>query len=251
MTMKNLKKYEYKYHLTGDKFIFVPTTEMLFYGKKIKKEIEAVWKCPSYYYHLLPTGHIGALKEHINNDWFLIADIKNFFYQINQTKITRSLNEVFHNYNQSREIAKLSTVFSVFNNKKIWHLPYGFPQSSIISSICLKNSFLGKFLENLKKDGYTVSVYVDDIIISGKLDSYNFHLRKMLENIAKKSNLELNTKKIHLSKRKITVFNINLYHLKTRIEKNRRKIFLNVLNDKSKKTSAKLAIKKYMDIAEM
>lgn len=245
-----MKKYEYKYALSSGKYIFAPTNEMKCYGKAIKKEIEFSWHCPNYYYHLLPSGHIGAIKKHIDSDWFMTADIKDFFYQINQSKITRSLNKLFHNYDKSREIAKLSTVLSVFNGRKIWHIPYGFPQSSIISSVCLKTSFLGAFLEKLEKQGYVISVYVDDIIISGKIESYNPNLKKEFLEAAKKSNLMLNPKKTHLSKSKITVFNINLTHLHTKIEKERRKEFFMKLNDTDVPDNSKIAIKKYIESAE-
>lgn len=245
-----MKKYECKYAISAEKYIFIPTQEMRNYGKTIKKDIESIWHCPNYYYHLLPSGHIGAVNKHINSDWFIVADIKDFFYQINQTKITRSLNDLFHDYDKSRKIAKLSTVFSIFNGREIWHIPYGFPQSNILSSICLENSYLGTFLDNLERQGYLISVYVDDIIISGKMNNYKFHLKKELLEAAKRSNLEINKNKIHISKRKVTVFNINLMHLKMKIEKNRRSKFLEKLNDTRTPYSSKEAIIKYMKKVE-
>ncbi|MFT3802813.1 MAG: hypothetical protein QM766_16540 [Burkholderiaceae bacterium] len=47
-------------------------------------------------------------------------------------------------------------------------LPYGFIQSPLLASLALHKSGLGKFLDELHRDRrFVVTVYVDDIIVSG------------------------------------------------------------------------------------
>ncbi|MBA2781278.1 hypothetical protein [Billgrantia kenyensis] len=115
----------------------------------------------------------------------------------------------FFPYETAREIATLSTVRTPGEGES-YHLPYGFPQSTIIASICLRKSALGAYLHTLS-DLLSVSVYVDDIIVSGI--NYQF-LTGACEKLVERSDRSRlpfgdNTTKVL---DQTTAFNIELQH---------------------------------------
>lgn len=96
-------------------------------------------------------------------------------------------------------------------------------QSIILASLCLNDCKLGKYLEKTNSNEISISVYVDDIILS----SNNLQLLNKkfdeLQEIAKKSNFKLNNNKIQKPQQKIKVFNIETSNNSIHIipEKNR------------------------------
>jgi hypothetical protein len=95
-------------------------------------------------------------------------------------------------------------------NKK-YVLPFGFVQSPIIASLCLQKSGLGKYLNVLsKKTDISVSVYMDDIIISGDNSSALEKIIKEINLVSEKSKFKLNPDKEEGPSKKITAFNIDL-----------------------------------------
>ncbi|OIP99484.1 MAG: hypothetical protein AUK35_06285 [Zetaproteobacteria bacterium CG2_30_46_52] len=190
-------------------WVFVPTPDTLAYGKEIKVLIEKRWKAPAYYYHLRQGGHVAALQQHSSNEYFLHLDIKSFFGHINATRITRCLKGMF-SYVKAREIAIHSTVHHP-KAKHLSILPFGFVQSPIIASVCLRMSTLGNCLHELHKQaGMEVSVYMDDIILSSNnLDDLKKALEKV-EQASERSILPLNKKKQEGPDRMVTAFNIKL-----------------------------------------
>jgi hypothetical protein len=89
-------------------------------------------------------------------------------------------------------------------------LPFGFIQSPLIASICLHKSALGSRLRGLQKEGLTVSIYVDDLILS----SNDLHLAHealtAVKHGAERSGFRLNPDKEEGPAEKITAFNIDL-----------------------------------------
>ncbi|HEB57236.1 MAG TPA: hypothetical protein ENI98_13240 [Gammaproteobacteria bacterium] len=168
----NNTQWAHRFELKPDCWVFVPTDESLLYGKKVKNEIESKWVTPYYYSHLKAGGHITALKSHIGNNYFIRADIKQFFNSINRTRVTRELKLIFNPYKLARSIACNSIVTKPNSNGKESILPFGFVQSPIIASLCLSKSALGRYLDKLGSTGFKVTVYMDDIIISTS-QSYN------------------------------------------------------------------------------
>jgi hypothetical protein len=158
-----IPKWSSRFEIKPGVWVFVPAEETVKVGQEIKKNLEIRWKPPRYYYHLLPGGHVEALRANAENSWFVHLDIKDFFGSINRSRITRSLKSLF-GYKQAREIANISTV--IHPNRGDFVLPFGFVQSPLIASICLHKSALGNRLQGLQKEGVTVSVYVDDLILS-------------------------------------------------------------------------------------
>ncbi len=190
-------------------WIFVPTPDTLVYGKEIKALIEKRWKAPTYYYHLRQGGHVAALKHHSSNEYFLHLDIKSFFGHINTTRVTRCLKGML-SYVKARETAIHSTVHHP-KAKHLSILPFGFVQSPIIASVCLRMSALGNYLHELHQQaGMEVSVYMDDIILSSnKLDDLTAALEKV-EWASDRSGFPLNKKKQEGPDKMVTAFNIEL-----------------------------------------
>ena len=201
----------HKFEVKPDSWVFVPDERTAIRGIEIKELLSSHWNPPHYYAHFKQGGHVSALKKHLKNDLFMQADIKQFFNQINKSKITRSIHCCLKNYNLSREIAIESTVPKPDSDPAIFVLPFGFVQSPIIASLCLYKSALGKFINGLEGKGFTVSVYMDDIIISTSL-SYEeaANIFEALKQKATRSHLELNPEKTIGPVDQITAFNINL-----------------------------------------
>src|SRR5262249_22936156 len=109
--------------------------------------------------------HVAALQAHLGSQIFFRVDIDDFFGSIKRSRITRVLKPLF-GYEQAREWAIASSVQFPGDPKRTI-LPFGFVQSPLLASLCLRESALGRFLERVHKKGdVKVSVYVDDIVLS-------------------------------------------------------------------------------------
>lgn len=189
-------------------WIYVPTDEYREYGKTIKLAIEKKWHSPGYYFHLRAGGHISALKIHQNNSYFSHLDIANFFGSVSKSRVTRHLTKIF-GYDTARKYAEQSTVRNPKNGAP--SLPFGFVQSSIIASLCLYKSALGKTIAKYAKNSnIEISVYVDDLILSSRSKQDLDTATKEIQIAAERSLFTLNRAKQVISLPKITAFNIEL-----------------------------------------
>jgi hypothetical protein len=206
--MPSHERWNSKFQIKGGTWVFVPTEETIEKGLLLKKLIEDRWSAPNYYYHLRRGGHIGALRKHLKNRYFIHLDIKNFFGQINRSRITRSLKEHF-SYEIARDIAIDSTVRLPDSSTAKYILPFGFVQSPIIASVCLSKSALGRHLSQLaRRKGFVVSVYMDDILLSGE-NAEELELQMVLIKAAsEKSGLPLHPTSKEGAEESITAFNI-------------------------------------------
>lgn len=201
-------KYISKFQLKESVWVFVPTADCMQKGSEIKSAIGKRWKPPKNYYHLRRGGHVEALKSHLNHSSFIHLDIQNFFGSINKTRVTRCLKEIF-SYSIAREMANCSTV--VHPNERKFILPFGFVQSPIIASFCLDKSALGAYLRKLQKiKGITVSVYVDDIVLSTNDQSFFTEIHSEIKIAADRAGFHLNENKEEGPSDIITAFNIEL-----------------------------------------
>ncbi|MCF4010411.1 reverse transcriptase domain-containing protein [Rheinheimera sp. UJ63] len=202
------RRWDNKFLLKKDLWVYVPSDEMYAFGKKIHTTLSMRWKRPANYYHLIAGGHVAALKYHQSDSYFAKFDIKNFFNSISKTRITRSIKSLV-GYSAAREIATVSTV-PVSHQQSFSHcLPYGFVQSPILASICLRDSYLGRLIER-KFKSCKISVYMDDIVISGNSESDVDALLNELLSAASKSHFEVNPSKVRLTSHTLESFNIEL-----------------------------------------
>lgn len=208
--MPSHERWNSKFQIKEDVWVFVPTEETIVAGLQIKKLIEDYWSPPEHYYHLQKGGHVRALQKHIKHKFFIHLDIQNFFGQINKSRVTRSLKEHL-SYEKAREISVESTVRLPISTEIKFILPFGFVQSPIIASVCLNKSALGRYLSRLEhRKGFAVSVYMDDILVSGN-DAENLKIElAKIELVANRSGFPLNTKKQEGPDVCVTAFNIQL-----------------------------------------
>lgn len=173
-------------------------------------------------------GHVKALKEHLHSNQFFRVDISQFFNNINRSRVTRILKEFYPSYDIARDIARKSVVPTPLDKKK-FILPYGYIQSPIIASICLSKSRLGKFLDEINNDGYVVSVYVDDIIVSDAGNISKPDMDKTYEvliDVANKCGFPINPDKSTPPSPEVTAFNVTLSANKLTITEQRLQEFL-------------------------
>lgn len=204
-----------RFQVKPGRWVYIPTAETLEQGRHIKSLVAKRFQAPSLYFHLHEGGHVAAIQSHIEDRYFLNVDIENFFGAINRSRVTRSLKTRFP-YEQAREITVQSTVRVANEERYEYHLPYGYPQSTILSSVCLFDSGLGRYLHSLSAQ-YKVSIYVDDIIISGNDYAELDQIKDTLIQKSEESRLPFSHKKAPQVADRITAFNIDLYHQTTKI----------------------------------
>lgn len=205
------QKWDSRFELKPGSWVFVPTDESRQTGIDIKAALEGRWRPPKNYFHLREGGHVAAVKSHVENKCFVHLDIQDFFGSINRTRVTRCLKDRF-GYAQAREIANQSTVVHPEREGRQFILPFGFVQSPLIASICLYQSALGACLKRLGGRGITVSVYVDDILISGPDESHLLPALEQIKQAAERAGFSLNASKEEGPSASISAFNIELSH---------------------------------------
>ena len=96
--------------------------------------------------------------------------------------------------------------------RRDFRLPYGFVQSPILASLVLDKSALGRALAKVSKSGLTLSVYMDDIIVSGADRSSVVDANEFLRSATVQSSFKINEGKSSEVSTEITVFNISISH---------------------------------------
>ncbi|WOB07490.1 reverse transcriptase domain-containing protein [Piscinibacter gummiphilus] len=207
-----------RFELKAGRWVFEPTTEARAKGLLIKAAIQEVWKPPKFFYHLRSGGHVAALRAHLDATVFARVDIEDFFGSVNRSRVTRSLKSRF-SYLRAREMARDSVVNHPTAIPQRFILPYGFVQSPLLASLALFDSALGTLLCRFAKtSGLNVSVYVDDIIISGTDALLLQDCLAQVEVTAAKSGFSLNAAKTMGPSASITAFNIDLAHSDMQVE---------------------------------
>ncbi|RWP41171.1 reverse transcriptase domain-containing protein [Mesorhizobium sp.] len=157
--------YEYRYELKPGRFVYIQQDKSAIAGGAIIKQVLKKYRPHRIFYHLERRGgHVAALRLHQKSVFFSRFDIVNFFGQVTRTRIARSLREVGFKHKRAFNIAHDSVV--VEGGRKV--LPYGFRQSPVLATLSLEHSLLGSELKKLSDVGFLVSVYMDDILISGE-----------------------------------------------------------------------------------
>lgn len=177
--------------------ICVPDAETKEFGNRLVAEIRQKWSPPRYFCHWQKGGHVQAIKSHVGRKYFFRADLKAFYSHIRENRIRYRLKRLSLSKGQQyeQEATYCSTVPHP-EQPTIRVLPYGFPQSPILASICLQGSILGEFLEKLDQlPSYIVSVYMDDIIVSTNSSSCANEAYEALCEKVTRSNFTINRSK--------------------------------------------------------
>lgn len=162
--MRNL--YGHHFQLKPGTRVYVPTDHGKARGSEIKRDVEKRWAAPKNFFHLRDGGHVAAVRLHHGAPWVASLDLLRFFDQISRGKIFRSLKRLGFVQADAWEMACDSTVDKA-PPTRVFSVPFGFVQSPLIASLVLANSALGRRIERLRRAGVTVTVYMDDITVSG------------------------------------------------------------------------------------
>ena len=137
MSVLPIENYRFKYKSRG-KWIFVPNDACLRRATHIIRFFDRNIRFPDYFYHYKSGGHVAALHEHLENDFFFKIDIENFYYSIARNRVHRALAS--KGLQGAPTYAKWSTVRSPFEHGPRYVLPIGFWQSPHIASLVLMQS---------------------------------------------------------------------------------------------------------------
>ncbi|WP_162199241.1 reverse transcriptase domain-containing protein [Aurantiacibacter gangjinensis] len=203
--MRNL--FDYHFTLRPGTKVYVPTEHGREIGATIKKRVEGLWKGPRNYFHLRNGGHVAAARLHKDQPWIASMDLKRFFEQISRSRVQRSLLRIGMAHADAYEMACDSVVDKAPPNRE-FSIPFGFVQSPILASLALAHSALGTELDRIRRSGLRVSVYVDDITISGDDNASLVESMAALDHAARTSNFELSDQKTQGPASEVTSFNI-------------------------------------------
>jgi hypothetical protein len=176
---------------------------------------------PSYYFNFRSGGHVSALHHHRENQFFARLDIENFFYSIGRNRIIRVLKDLKFKYPEYH--ARWSTVKNPYK-KPSYSLPYGFVQSTSLAMLVLYKSPLGSVINDLSKE-LSISIYVDDIILSSNNEDKIIEAFQKVLEAAKDSNFNLNPIKMVPISNEIVAFNCDLLKGNSKVTDDRIKAF--------------------------
>jgi hypothetical protein len=154
------ENYKQKYLARG-KIIYVPNEGSKRRGSLIVAHINETVSFPKYFYHYSAGGHVSALQEHKQHSLFFKIDIEHFYYSIKRTRVTRALRHC--RMAGASTLAKWSTVTNPYGGGA-FVLPIGFIQSPHLATVVLMRSPVMLAIERARKEGVTISVYLDDFI---------------------------------------------------------------------------------------
>ncbi|MCO5119744.1 MAG: reverse transcriptase domain-containing protein [Burkholderiaceae bacterium] len=202
-------KWLHRFERKPGRWVFEPSPEARAEGTEVKVLVESRWNAPRYYFHLRPGGHVAALQRHQRNASFIKVDIADFFGSVSRSRISRVLKEFF-SHTDARRMATASTVQHPDDDGR-QILPYGFIQSPLLASLALHKSALGKYLDELHREKrLVVTVYVDDLIVSGDDHDALGHVLAELKLRARRSRFALSDEKEQGPAASISAFNIEL-----------------------------------------
>lgn len=238
-----MKNYSHTVTLENGKTAFAPSELCRSQAELISHEILRLWRVPKICAHLhYQGGHVRAIKRHTGNHFFSVFDIQNFFPSINRNHVIRSLCSIGIAPCRAREIATISCVKI---GENIPFLPFGFPQSSLIATLVLFKSSIGKCLLRLSKNTI-ITIYADDIIVSAKKEDELTDAQDSILAAFKRSPFIVNEDKSQFCKNKVTIFNLTIQHCHLSVESDRMQLFEAKLNDPSCTPQQRNGIKSYL-----
>jgi Reverse transcriptase (RNA-dependent DNA polymerase) len=215
---------EYRFYRSNGKPVFVPSEAGRRIGEQLIRKIRVRYQPDHFYYHLQKGGHVAAIHVHRQKKYFARIDLENFFYSIARNRLARTLQEL--GLARSEFYAKWSTVKNEFLPPP-YAVPYGFVQSPLLASVVLSKSLLGQCLREI--DGLVVvSVYVDDIAISGNNKQVLARTYNKLKRAVVASNFRINVEKSASPGLSMELFNCHLERMRCVVTEQRREQFYSI-----------------------
>jgi hypothetical protein len=156
--------YVYRFEIRPGKWVYIQEARAAKAALSVIAKISRKYRPHRIFFNLRRRGgHVAALHLHEKNGHFSRFDITDFFGRVTRTKIVRALRQVGFDPREAMNFAFNAVVVEAGRRA----LPFGFRQSPLIANLVLERSLLGARLRSAHAQGFTVSVYVDDIIVSG------------------------------------------------------------------------------------
>ncbi len=203
--MRNL--YDHHFTLKPGTRVYIPTDEGRTLGEEVRKAVERLWTPPSTFFHFAAGGHVAAARSHRDAEWLASLDLQRFFDQISRTKVHRALKAIGIPHADAWEMSCNSTVDKHPPGRQ-FSLPFGFVQSPLLASVVLAQSALGRAIRRLRAAGLNVTIYVDDITISGQSKDIVSDAVASLRAAASLSGFTFNPEKTQPPSGKVVSFNI-------------------------------------------
>lgn len=132
------------------------------------------------------------MKVHVGHSCLASVDLTQFFPSVTRTMVARSLRKLVYPDRKAFNTAMESCV--VAGGQKF--LPYGFPQSMCLATLVVENSALGSTLKSAVAAGVSVSMFVDDIIISANNDDLVVEYFEKIQVSARDSGFQVSASKV-------------------------------------------------------
>lgn len=215
--------YEYSFEVKPGKPVFIQRDASLEQGRGLTAAIEDEYQpCDLFYHFRKRGGHVAAMKRHLGNAYFSRFDLQDFFGHVTRTKIVRALRNLGWSHKEAFADAVDSVV--VLKGKRI--LPFGFHQSPLLATLVLEQSLLGVFLQKLPANGFTVSIYMDDILISGNDQAELADASQQLVEVAASAGFPVSPHKMAAALEEASIFNCLLNQDSVRFLDHRMRKFL-------------------------
>ena len=215
--------YEYSFEVRPGKPVFIQRKDSLEQGKRLTAVVEEEYQpCDLFFHFRKRGGHVAAMKRHLGNAYFSRFDLEDFFGHVTRTKIVRALRNLGWSHKEAFSDAVDSVV--VLNGQRV--LPFGFHQSPLIATLVLEQSFLGQLLQRQADDGFTVSIYMDDILISGNDQTLLADRSAELVEVAASAGFPVSAQKQAVALEEASIFNCVLNQDSVRFLDHRMRKFL-------------------------
>jgi Reverse transcriptase (RNA-dependent DNA polymerase) len=199
--------YSHRFRTSKGLEIYVPTPMGRKLGETVADHILTAWTPHSHFYHFRSGGHVEAARLHTANPVFARLDIQSFFDSVTRSKVYRALRWLRIPKADALDYATLSTVAKASGRS----LPFGFVQSPAVASLVLDRSALGKAFRSLRRAGeVALSVYMDDILVSGSSVAQVEAAADELDSAAGMSGFDLSPAKRQVGVPEIEAFNLRL-----------------------------------------
>lgn len=203
-----MRNYSSRFKLPNDKWAYIQLDDLADRAKQHVGRIRQIWKPPGHFYHLREGGHVAALRQHQVNPWYGKIDLSSFFNNVTRHRITRCLKRIGYSFREAENFAVASTVCVNLDPRR-FALPYGFVQSPLLASLVLDSSELGNCFRRLSSGVVTMSVYVDDIILSASTEVEVAAALSEVRHAARRSHFPINTAKSVEPAPALRAFNID------------------------------------------
>ncbi|WP_350284626.1 reverse transcriptase family protein [uncultured Croceitalea sp.] len=167
--------------------INAPIKKLKFVQSRILNNILYKIKLPSYFFGGIKNKDaVKNARHHQGNKFFFLTDLKDFYPSVSFRSVEAALRKEGFYPDVARLITRLST--------KEGKIPQGCPTSSYLASLVVFHSCSDLF-ESYINRGLKVSIYVDDITISGPFDFKEMTMEIISE--LRGRGLKINFKKTH------------------------------------------------------